>query len=63
MEEEDMMVIGIKCFPYSYENFIKTLNITNTNVDLKFEALYNKLLQWDKWKKQFNGSSEAKGTK
>jgi hypothetical protein len=61
--EEDIMVIALKSLFCAYEHFIKTLNINNTNVDLKFEALYNKLLQWDKWKKQCSGSSEAEGTK
>ena len=32
MEEEDMMVIALKNLPRAYEHFIKTLNISNTNV-------------------------------
>jgi hypothetical protein len=43
-EEEDM-VITLKSLPCAYEYFIETLNITSTNVDLKFDELCNKLLQ------------------
>ena len=45
MEEEDMVVITLKSLPSSYEHFIETLNITSTNVDLKFPELCTKLLQ------------------
>jgi hypothetical protein len=51
MEEEDMVVITLKILPHAYEHFIGTLNITSTNVDLKFDELFNKLLQQDRWKK------------
>ena len=60
MEEEDMVVITLKSLPRAYEDFIETLNITATNIDLKFGELCNKLLQQDRWKKQF-GSSETEG--
>ena len=50
MEEEDMVVITLKSLPTSYEHFIETLNITSTNVDLKFPELCTKLLQQDCWK-------------
>eukprot|EP00253_Pinus_taeda_P006482 PITA_06482 len=58
MEEEDMVVITLKSLPKSYEHFIETLNITATNVDLKFPELCTKLMQQDRWKQQF-GSSAA----
>lgn len=58
MEEEDMVVITIKSLPRVYEHFIETFNIITTNVDVKFEVLCNKLLQQDRWKKQFGSSSE-----
>jgi hypothetical protein len=61
MEEEDMVVITLKSLPRAYEHFIETLNITSTNVDLKFDELCNKLLQQDRWKKQFGSSSETEG--
>lgn len=51
MEEEDMVVIMLKSLLGSYEHLIETLNITSTNVDLKFDDLCNKLLQQDRWKK------------
>jgi hypothetical protein len=57
MEEEDMVVITLKSLPASFEHFIETLNITSTDVDLKFEDLSTKLLQQDRWKKQFGSSS------
>ena len=44
MEEEDMVVITLKSLPPSYEHFIETINITATNVDLKFSNLCPKLL-------------------
>ena len=47
MEEEDM-VITLKNLPRAYEHFIDILNITATNVDLKFGELCNKLLQQDR---------------
>ena len=50
MEEEDMVVITLKSLLKSYEHFIETLNITITNVDLKFPELCTKLLQQDRWK-------------
>ena len=61
MEKEEMVVITLKSLPRAYEHFIETLNITATNVDLKFGELCNKLLQQNKWKKQF-GSSESEGS-
>jgi hypothetical protein len=63
MAEEDMVVITLNNFPRSYEHFIETLNITATDFDLKFGELSNKLLQQDKWKKQFGSSSETEGSK
>ena len=62
MEEEDMVVITLNSLPRSYEHFIETLNITTTDVDLKFGELSNKLLQQDRWKKQFGSNSETKGS-
>lgn len=44
IEEEDMVVTTLKSLPRSYEHFIETLNITSTNVDLKFDEMCNKLL-------------------
>eukprot|EP00253_Pinus_taeda_P007025 PITA_07025 len=58
MEEEDLVVITLKSLPQSYEHFIETLNITTTNVDLKFPELCTKLMQQDRWKQQF-GSGTA----
>eukprot|EP00253_Pinus_taeda_P006371 PITA_06371 len=58
MEEEDLVVITLKSLPQSYEHFIETLNITATNVDLKFPELCTKLMQQDRWKQQF-GSGAA----
>ena len=55
-----MVVIMLKSLPPAYEHFIETLNITATNFDLKFGELCNKLLQHDRWKKQF-GSCESEG--
>ena len=49
--EEDMVVITLKSLPHAYENCIETLNITSINVDLKFDELYDKLLQQNRWKK------------
>ena len=43
--EEDMVVITLKSLPCAYKQFIETLNITSTNVNLKFDELCNKLLQ------------------
>jgi hypothetical protein len=43
--EVDMVVIILKSLPSAYKHFIDTLNITSMNVDLKFDELYNKLLQ------------------
>lgn len=34
-----MVVITLKSLPKSYEHFIEMLNITSTNVDLKFPEL------------------------
>ena len=59
MEEEDMVVITLKSLPSSYEHFIETLNITSTNVDLKFPELCTKLLQQDRWKQQFGSSAST----
>jgi hypothetical protein len=44
MEEKDMVVITLKSLLRAYDHFIETLNITSTNVDLKFDELCNKLL-------------------
>lgn len=57
-EEEDMVVITLKSLPRSYEHFIETLNITSTNVDLKFDELCNKLLQQARWRQQFGSNSD-----
>lgn len=62
MEEEDMVVITLKSLPNSYEHFIETLNITSTNVDLKFPDLCNKLLQQDRWRQQFGSSTNSTST-
>lgn len=62
MEEEDMVAITLKSLPRAYEHYIKTLNIKATDVDFKFGELCNKLLQQDRWKKQF-GNSETEGSK
>jgi hypothetical protein len=59
MAEEDMVVITLNNLPGSYEHFIETLNITDTDVDLKFGELSNKLLQQDRWKKQFGSSNKT----
>ena len=59
MEEEDMVVITLKSLPKSYEHFIETLNITSTNVDLKFPELCTKLLQQDRWKQQFGSDASS----
>lgn len=50
MKEKDKVVIMLKSLPRSCEHFIKTLNITSTNGDLKFDELCNKLLQQARWK-------------
>jgi hypothetical protein len=63
MEEKDMVAITLKSLPRAYKHFIETLNITTTNVDLKFVEVCNTLLQQDRWKKQFGSSSETKGSK
>ena len=44
MEEEDIVVIALRSLPKSYVHFIETLNISSTNVDLKFIDLYTLLL-------------------
>jgi hypothetical protein len=62
MEEQNMVVITLKSLPRAYEHFIETLNITSTNVDLNLCELCNKLLQQDRWKKQFGSSSEIEGS-
>lgn len=59
MEDEDMVLIMLKILPRSYDHFIEPLNITSTNVDLKFDELCNKLLQQHKWKKQFGSSNNS----
>eukprot|EP00253_Pinus_taeda_P004299 PITA_04299 len=59
MEEEDLVVITLKSLPPSYEHFIETLNITATNVDLKFPDLCTKLMQQDRWKQQFGGGAAS----
>jgi hypothetical protein len=43
--KEDIVVIMPKNLPCAYEHFIENLNITITNVVLKFDRLCNKLLQ------------------
>jgi hypothetical protein len=58
MEKEDMVLIMMNNLLGSYENFNETLNITTTDVDLKFGEISNNLLQQDRWKKQFGSSSE-----
>jgi hypothetical protein len=63
MEEEDMVVITLKILPRAYKHFIETLNITTTNVDLKFDELCNTLLQQHRWKKQFNNNKETECSK
>jgi hypothetical protein len=50
-------VITLKSLPNSFEHFIKTLNFTSTDVNLKFGNLSTKLLQQDKRKKQLGSSS------
>lgn len=57
--EEDMVVITLKSLPKSYEHFVETLNITSTDVDLKFADLCTKLLQQDQWKKQFDSGNSS----
>jgi len=59
MEEEDMVVITLKSLPKSYEHFIETLNITSTNVDLKFPELCTKLMQQDCWKQEFGSGASS----
>eukprot|EP00253_Pinus_taeda_P011625 PITA_11625 len=59
MEEEDMVVITLKNLPKPYEHFIETLNITSTNVDLKFPELCTKLMQQDRWKQQFGSGTSS----
>jgi hypothetical protein len=61
MAEEDMVVITLNILPGSYKHFIETLNITAIDIDLNFRELSNKLLQQDRWKKQFGRNSETKG--
>jgi len=63
MEEDDMVVIALKILPCSYEHFIKTLDVTATYVDLKFGEICNKILQKDRWKKQFGSNNEIEGSK
>jgi len=63
MEGEDMAVITLKSLPHAYEHFIETLNIITIDVDLKFGEMCNKLLQQERWKKQFGSSSEIEGSK
>lgn len=60
LEEEDWVVI--KSLPASFEHFIETLNITSTDADLKFGKISTKLVQQDRWKKQFGISSENEGS-
>ena len=40
-------------------DLIETLNITSTNVDLKFPELCTKLLQQDRWKQQFGSDASS----
>jgi hypothetical protein len=61
--EEEMMIITLKSLPHTYKHIIETLNITSTNVDLKFDEFCNKLLQQNKWKKQFDSQIEVESTK
>ena len=46
-----MVVITLKNSPRAYTHFIETLNITTTNVDLKFDELCNTLSKLNRWKK------------
>ena len=55
--EENMVVITLNFLPHAYEHFIETLNITSTDVDLKFGELCNKFSQQDKWNTQFGSNS------
>lgn len=57
-----MVAITLKSLSKSYEHFVKTLNFTSTNVDLKFLELCNKLLQQDWWKQQFSSSASLSST-
>jgi len=50
-----------KRLPHAYKHFIETLNITSMNFELKFDEIYNKLLQQHTWNKQFSISSEKEG--
>lgn len=54
-----MVVITLKSLPKSYEHFIKTLNVTTANVDLKFSDLCTILLQQDRWKQQFGSGASS----
>lgn len=63
IKEKDMVVITLKSLLRVYEHFIETLNVTSTNVDLKFDELCNNLLQQDGWKKHFDNNNERQGAK
>jgi hypothetical protein len=52
----------MKSLPRAYEHFIETLNITTTNVDLKFDELCNTLLYKD-MEEKLCSDSETKGSK
>lgn len=54
-----MVVITLKSLPSLYEHFIETINITSTDVDLKFSDLCNKLLQQNRWRQQFGSSTSS----
>ena len=55
VEVEDLITITLKDLPPSFEKFIEMLNITS-NDELTFYQLNNKLLQKDRWRKQFGNN-------
>lgn len=58
-----MAVFRMKSLPFAYQHVIETLNITTTDVDLKFDELCNEPLQQDRWKKQCGSSIGIEGSK
>jgi len=56
VEKEDLFIITLKNLPSCFENFIETLNVTS-NDELMFDQLSNKLVQKDRWRKQFENNS------
>lgn len=56
-----MVVITLKSLPASFENFIKTLNITSVDVDPNSKDLGTMLSQQDRWKMKFRSSSRNEG--